>query len=97
MSSSEAFSSGAHRVIREVAGLVVGTWGPARRPANIPLSVVDLLMDGVASEDFACLLSGLKRNGLAYNSCQRKWELFWFPVSVSVKNVFSEFHILKKL
>ena len=54
-------------------------------------------MDGVASEDFACLLSGLKRNGLAYNSCQRKWEFFWFPVSVSVKNVFSEFHILKKL
>lgn len=73
LSSSGAFFAGVRWVTTEVAGLVVGTWGPAKRLGKIPLSAVDLLRGGVASEDFVCLLSSLKRNGLAYNKWKRKW------------------------
>ena len=55
------------RVTTGKAGLFVGSWGPARRLVKILLSLVNLLMDGVAGEGFVCQLSSLKRNGLAYN------------------------------
>ena len=48
-----------HGVATDIARLLVGSWGPAKGVAKILLSVVSLLMDGVAGENLSLINSGV--------------------------------------